>query len=172
MRLPLYKMHLHPIAADVRDWIRLQPLIAPSGPKDVPEASTSTLETYDEVDQLAEDFEGSPSLDRRSMADVPEHKPHENCPDSLDCLPDTDSKPQHTLPIILRSAILGSKKKKLTIRDIYSEMERKYPYFKTAGPAWKVRGPCPLFMLGRLTEDCAAIRSTSSVAESALRASG
>lgn len=66
------------------------------------------------------------------------HAPHENCPDSLDCLPDTDERPQHTLPVILRCAILGSARKRLTIRDIYSAMEHKYPYYKTAGPAWKV----------------------------------
>lgn len=66
------------------------------------------------------------------------HATHENCPDSLDCLPDTDERPQHTLPVILRCAILGSARKRLTIRDIYSAMEQKYPYYKTAGPAWKV----------------------------------
>ncbi|EJD03825.1 winged helix DNA-binding domain-containing protein, partial [Fomitiporia mediterranea MF3/22] len=46
-------------------------------------------------------------------------------------------KPQHTLPVILRCAILGSAKRKLTIRDIYAAMENKYPYYRTAGPAWK-----------------------------------
>ncbi|KLO20067.1 winged helix DNA-binding domain-containing protein, partial [Schizopora paradoxa] len=46
-------------------------------------------------------------------------------------------RPQHTLPVILRCAILGSARKRLTIRDIYAAMERKYPYYKTAGPAWK-----------------------------------
>ena len=66
------------------------------------------------------------------------HPPHENCPDSLDCLPDTNDKPQHTLPVILRCAILGSAKRRLTIRDIYAAMEKKYPYYRTAGPAWKV----------------------------------
>ncbi|KAI0081074.1 hypothetical protein K474DRAFT_1480736 [Panus rudis PR-1116 ss-1] len=65
------------------------------------------------------------------------HDPHENCPDALDCLPDTNGRPQHTLPVILRCAILGSPKKRLTIREIYSAMERKYPYYLTAGPAWK-----------------------------------
>ncbi|KAH8120063.1 hypothetical protein DFH11DRAFT_1739312 [Phellopilus nigrolimitatus] len=65
------------------------------------------------------------------------HPPHENCPDSLNCLPDTDGRPQHTLPIILRCAILGSAKQRLTIRDIYAAMENKYSYYKTAGPAWK-----------------------------------
>ncbi|KZT72879.1 hypothetical protein DAEQUDRAFT_722506 [Daedalea quercina L-15889] len=65
------------------------------------------------------------------------HEPHPNCPDTLTCLPDTDGRPQHTLPVILRCAILGSPKKRLTIREIYAAMEKKYPYYKTAGPAWK-----------------------------------
>ncbi|KAH9837247.1 uncharacterized protein C8Q71DRAFT_796630 [Rhodofomes roseus] len=65
------------------------------------------------------------------------HEPHPNCPDTLTCLPDTDGRPQHTLPVILRCAILGSPKRRLTIREIYAAMEKKYPYYKTAGPAWK-----------------------------------
>lgn len=66
------------------------------------------------------------------------HPKHDNCPDTLDCLPDTDGRPQHTLPVILRCAILGSPKQRLTIREIYSAMEKKYAYYTTAGPAWKV----------------------------------
>ncbi|KAJ3763432.1 hypothetical protein EV360DRAFT_78409 [Lentinula raphanica] len=72
--------------------------------------------------------------------DVPEridHEPHPNCPDSLDCLPDTDGRPQHTLPVILRCAILGSPRKRLTIREIYAAMEGKYHYYRTSGPTWK-----------------------------------
>ncbi|GJE89679.1 forkhead box transcription factor [Phanerochaete sordida] len=65
------------------------------------------------------------------------HEPHPDCPDTLACLPDTNGRPQHTLPVILRCAILGSPKKRLTIREIYAAMEKKYPYYKTAGPAWK-----------------------------------
>ncbi|THH31958.1 hypothetical protein EUX98_g2213 [Antrodiella citrinella] len=65
------------------------------------------------------------------------HPKHDNCPDTLDCLPDTDGRPQHTLPVILRCAILGSPKKRLTIREIYAAMEKKYAYYTTAGPAWK-----------------------------------
>ncbi|KAH8099829.1 hypothetical protein BXZ70DRAFT_1000678 [Cristinia sonorae] len=65
------------------------------------------------------------------------HPKHENCPDKLDCLPDTDGRPQHTLPVILRCAILGSPKQRLTIREIYAAMEKKYSYYTTAGPAWK-----------------------------------
>ncbi|KIM70306.1 hypothetical protein SCLCIDRAFT_1207624 [Scleroderma citrinum Foug A] len=65
------------------------------------------------------------------------HEPHLNCPDTLACLPDTDGRPQHTLPVILRCAILGSANKRLTIREIYAAMENKYAYFRDAGPTWK-----------------------------------
>ncbi|KAH9004300.1 hypothetical protein EDB86DRAFT_3062588 [Lactarius hatsudake] len=65
------------------------------------------------------------------------HCAHPTCPDTLRCLPDTDERPQHTLPVILRCAILGSTMKRLTIRDIYAAMEEKYPYYRTAGPTWK-----------------------------------
>ncbi|KAK7007047.1 U3 small nucleolar RNA-associated protein [Favolaschia claudopus] len=51
------------------------------------------------------------------------HIPHPDCPDSLACLPDTDGRPQHTLPVILRCAILGS--------------TQKYAYYRTAGQTWK-----------------------------------
>jgi hypothetical protein len=74
----------------------------------------------------------------REGAPSGEHEMHPDCPDTLNCLPDTDGRPQHTLPVILRCAILGSPRKRLTIREIYSAMEDKYPYYKTAGPTWKV----------------------------------
>jgi hypothetical protein len=74
----------------------------------------------------------------KNIPDIPIHVPHENCPDNLDCLPDTDDRPQHTLPVILRCAILGSASRRLTIREIYAAMEEKYPYFRTAGATWKV----------------------------------
>ena len=67
-----------------------------------------------------------------------EHKEHPHCPSSLHCLRDTDGRPPHTLPVILRCTILGSPNKKLTIREIYAAMENKYPWYKTAGNAWKV----------------------------------
>ncbi|KAF9245871.1 hypothetical protein BU15DRAFT_85535 [Melanogaster broomeanus] len=56
-----------------------------------------------------------------------DHELHPNCPDTLACLPDTDGRPQHTLP----------QKKRLTIREIYAAMENKYAYFRSAGPTWK-----------------------------------
>ncbi|KAJ7751212.1 hypothetical protein DFH07DRAFT_826548 [Mycena maculata] len=65
------------------------------------------------------------------------HIPHPDCPDSLACLPDTDGRPQHTLPVILRCAILGAPRKRLTIREIYAAMEEKYAYYRTAGQTWK-----------------------------------
>lgn len=77
-----------------------------------------------------------PRLVTNTVARV--HEPHPDCPDTLDCLPDTDGRPQHTLPVILRCAILGSPKKRLTIREIYASMEAKYAYYRTAGPTWKV----------------------------------
>lgn len=76
--------------------------------------------------------------DRRIDLGLLDHKAHTDCPDTLACLPDTNGRPQHTLPVILRCAILGSPRKRLTIREIYATMETKYPYYKTAGQTWKV----------------------------------
>lgn len=76
--------------------------------------------------------------DRRIDLGLLDHKAHPDCPDTLACLPDTNGRPQHTLPVILRCAILGSPRKRLTIREIYATMEAKYPYYKTAGQTWKV----------------------------------
>jgi hypothetical protein len=76
--------------------------------------------------------------DRRIDLGLLDHKAHPDCPDTLSCLPDTNGRPQHTLPVILRCAILGSPRKRLTIREIYATMEAKYPYYKTAGQTWKV----------------------------------
>lgn len=68
------------------------------------------------------------------------HPHHPDCPNSLNCLPDTNEKPNHILPVIVRSAILGSPKQKLTIREIYKAVENKFPYFRTTEVNWKV--PC------------------------------
>jgi hypothetical protein len=76
--------------------------------------------------------------DRKIDLGLHDHKAHADCPDTLACLPDTDGRPQHTLPVILRCAILGSSRKRLTIREIYAAMESKYPYYKSAGQTWKV----------------------------------
>ncbi|TFK77448.1 hypothetical protein BDN72DRAFT_830616 [Pluteus cervinus] len=85
------------------------------------------------MSDVSENIEPHPIARNSSRA----HEPHPDCPDTLDCLPDTDGRPQHTLPVILRCAILGSPKKRLTIREIYATMEAKYSYYKTAGPTWK-----------------------------------
>lgn len=77
--------------------------------------------------------------DKRIDLGLLDHKAHPDCPDTLACLPDTHGRPQHTLPVILRCAILGSLRKRLTIREIYATMEAKYPYYKTAGQTWKVK---------------------------------
>lgn len=83
--------------------------------------------------------------------DPRDHEPHTNCPDTLNCLPDTDGRPQHTLPVILRCAILGSPRRRLTIREIYAAMENKYAYYKTAGSTWKVCSTA--YVLGAPTEN-------------------
>ncbi|KAH9486255.1 Forkhead box protein J2 [Psilocybe cubensis] len=75
--------------------------------------------------------------DRKIDLGLHDHKAHADCPDTLACLPDTPGRPQHTLPVILRCAILGSPRKRLTIREIYATMESKYPYYKSAGQTWK-----------------------------------
>jgi Forkhead domain len=76
--------------------------------------------------------------DRKIDLGLHDHKAHADCPDTLACLPDTNGRPQHTLPVILRCAILGSPRKRLTIREIYAAMESKYPFYKSAGQTWKV----------------------------------
>lgn len=82
-----------------------------------------------------------------------DHELHPDCPDTLACLPDTEGRPQHTLPVILRCAILGSPRKRLTIREIYAAMEAKYPYYKSAGPTWKASPPIALNIL-MLSHQC------------------
>lgn len=84
--------------------------------------------------------------DRKIDLGLHDHKAHADCPDTLACLPDTHGRPQHTLPVILRCAILGSPRKRLTIREIYATMESKYPYYKTAGQTWKVNLVFPGFL--------------------------
>ncbi|KAJ6575395.1 hypothetical protein B0H19DRAFT_1128434 [Mycena capillaripes] len=96
-----------------------------------PEQSTSTWEP------VSHPSPGSSSEDDPNDYNPLIHIPHPDCPDSLACLPDTDGRPQHTLPVILRCAILGSPRKRLTIREIYAAMEEKYAYYRTAGPTWK-----------------------------------
>src|SRR3984957_19685031 len=97
------------------------------------------------------------------------HEPHPDCPDDLACLPDTDGRPQHTLPVILRCAILGSTRKRLTIREIYAAMEDKYPYYRTAGQTWKVFRHLFIVSFATLIFDDLAIGPASSLSESLIR---
>ncbi|KAI0363629.1 hypothetical protein BV20DRAFT_1116796 [Pilatotrama ljubarskyi] len=107
--------------------LRLQVVRSPS--------SSNTSPTTERIITPIPLVEAKPSP--RTEVVIRAHEPHPDCPDTLACLPDTDGRPQHTLPVILRCTILGSPRKRLTIREIYAAMERKYPYYKTAGPAWK-----------------------------------
>ncbi|TDL29578.1 hypothetical protein BD410DRAFT_833861 [Rickenella mellea] len=102
-----------------------------------PEKATSNLDSPPSLSRSQSGTPNSPPPPSRQSTSGHSHSPHPDCPDTLDCLPDTDGRPQHTLPVILRCAILGSPKRRLTIRDIYAAMENKYPYYKTAGATWK-----------------------------------
>ncbi|KAF8346942.1 hypothetical protein F5887DRAFT_68303 [Amanita rubescens] len=93
--------------------------------------------TTEMLSSAASDCSENPTAEVVDGPSRSDHEYHPNCPDTLACLPDTDGRPQHTLPVILRCAILGSPKKRLTIREIYAAMEAKYPYYRTAGPTWK-----------------------------------
>ncbi|KAI0660598.1 hypothetical protein C8Q70DRAFT_62513 [Cubamyces menziesii] len=99
--------------------------------------SSSTTSPTEKLPEPSKPVEIRPPPPPRTEVIIRAHEPHPDCPDTLACLPDTDGRPQHTLPVILRCTILGSPRKRLTIREIYAAMERKYPYYKTAGPAWK-----------------------------------
>jgi hypothetical protein len=58
----------------------------------------------------------------------------------LDCLADIppDQKPPYSYQVLVRFAILGSPKQRLTLGEIYTALEERYPWFKSAGPGWKV----------------------------------
>ena len=106
-----------------------------------------------------------------SQEQIRPHAPHPHCPNALSCLQDTNDRPHHTLAIIVRCAILGSPKKRLTSREIYTAMERKYPYFKTAPPVWKVIFISNGFRDRILMCPPPAICQTSSLIASNIRAS-
>ncbi|KAF4611439.1 hypothetical protein D9613_004157 [Agrocybe pediades] len=84
-----------------------------------------------------EKTEKKPPGKKNKIVLAKDHVPHDNCPDSLTCLPDTDERPDLSLPIILRCCILGSANKSMTIREIYNAMETKFPYYKGGGSTWK-----------------------------------
>ncbi|KAH7099336.1 hypothetical protein BKA62DRAFT_641232 [Auriculariales sp. MPI-PUGE-AT-0066] len=56
---------------------------------------------------------------------------------SFNDLRDTSARPRYPYPILIRAAILSSPERKLKLQDIYTSIENKYPYFKTAGDGWK-----------------------------------
>ncbi|KZV68479.1 hypothetical protein PENSPDRAFT_735936 [Peniophora sp. CONT] len=59
------------------------------------------------------------------------HERHEHCPDSLTCLSDTRGCPPYQLALITRATILGSPERRLSLGDIYTTIQKKYPYFQT-----------------------------------------
>lgn len=120
---------------------------------------------------MAEDVPKKPR-NARYVQEFTKHEPHPDCPDTLSCLPDTDGRPQHTLPVILRCAILGSPRRRLTIREIYAAMEDKYEYYKTAGPTWKVTQFLSIILYSKSDYILIAIGQTSSLLESSLRTPG
>ena len=149
---------------------RLQAVLSPTSTT----TTTSPTEKTEESSSTAVELRPPPP---RAEVVIRAHEPHPDCPDTLACLPDTDGRPQHTLPVILRCTILGSPRKRLTIREIYAAMERKYPYYKTAGPAWKVRplfasthALFPSYFSWRMLNVCSAICEASSFPQPSVRA--
>ncbi|KAH8922446.1 winged helix DNA-binding domain-containing protein, partial [Atractiella rhizophila] len=45
--------------------------------------------------------------------------------------------PSYPYSVLIRLAILGSPTKKLTLDDIYTAIETRFPFYKTAGSGWK-----------------------------------
>ncbi|TDL28078.1 winged helix DNA-binding domain-containing protein, partial [Rickenella mellea] len=116
---------------------RLRSILNIEGKFHRPETATSNLDSPHSLSRSQSETPDSPPPPSSQPALRHIHSPHPNCPDNLDCLPDTDDRPQHTLPVILRCTILGDPKRRLTIRGIYAAMENKYPYYRTAGATWK-----------------------------------
>jgi hypothetical protein len=79
-----------------------------------------------------------PSLPIQALTPPKHHSPHPGCPDSLGCLADSESKPRDTFATIIRCAILSTPTKRMTLNCIYTAIEEKYPYYRDAGPGWKV----------------------------------
>ncbi|KAF9454167.1 hypothetical protein P691DRAFT_693306 [Macrolepiota fuliginosa MF-IS2] len=112
-------------------------ILNPDNAQKRPDNLLVNMEHQSSAEPSSPSSNGPATVDLQEDTSKHEHRMHPDCPDTLDCLPDTDGRPQHTLPVILRCAILGSPKKRLTIREIYAAMEAKYPYYRTAGPTWK-----------------------------------
>lgn len=48
------------------------------------------------------------------------------------------SKPDISFYVLIKEAILSSPEQKLLLSEIYDAIQKRYPYFKTAGEGWKV----------------------------------
>ncbi|KZS88121.1 winged helix DNA-binding domain-containing protein, partial [Sistotremastrum niveocremeum HHB9708] len=46
-------------------------------------------------------------------------------------------KPNYPYPVIVKCAILGSPRQRLTLSEIYTAIENRFPYFRQAGKAWR-----------------------------------
>ena len=118
---------------DEEDYGEPSPTSKKSGGTDSPEVDESAVEEETKSSDAAKENSDKPKVaksvrraprrrterhDRRIDLGLLDHKAHPDCPDTLACLPDTNGRPQHTLPVILRCAILGSPRKRLTIREI------------------------------------------------------
>ena len=91
------------------------PPALPSPPIAPPSASASSSPVLQANTMAYERAAAESNYYTQSDVIMRPHDPHPDCPDTLACLPDTMGRPQHTLPVILRCAILGSPKKRLTI---------------------------------------------------------
>lgn len=70
------------------------------------------------------------------------HSPDVEPPANLNALSDgpPGTKPPYPYSTIIRYAIQGSPRQRLTLSELYECMENRFPWYKTAGNGWKV---CP-----------------------------
>ncbi|VDB99164.1 unnamed protein product [Peniophora sp. CBMAI 1063] len=61
------------------------------------------------------------------------HEPHTDCPNSLNCFPDIETKPISPTSALVRCAILESETGHLDVKDITIALQLKFPYFCTIG---------------------------------------
>lgn len=70
-------------------------------------------------------------------------------PVGLDVLADPPSgeKPNYPLPTLIKLAIYGSPRRRLTLQEIYQALEDRFEWFRqrTDELSWKVRSPAPIF---------------------------
>ncbi|QRW02199.1 Forkhead domain [Ceratobasidium sp. AG-Ba] len=74
-------------------------------------------------------------------------------PNDLSALADAHpgQKPPYPYSTIIRYAIQGSPRQRLTLSELYETMEARFPWFKTAGNGWKVHNTSFLLLLVSLT---------------------